>query len=361
MISDVDPQIQPPPIIWQRMKIFPMKCPDSPLGTLDLSRRQWLKAGALGLTGMTSITPFSSLAQEAWPARPVKLIVSSSPGGGTDLYARMLAQALGDVFKQQFVVENRPGASGNIGAAAVAKSPPDGYTFLVSANTSLTINGSLFKNLSYDAERDFVPIMRAFAPLVLVVHPATKARSLAELIDLGKREPGKVSFGSAGTGSTTYLGVRMLEEKTGARFLHVPYKGVGPAYQDLLAGQLNFLFPDVASALSLIKSGKIIPIASEQRTPLLPGLPTVAEAGFADVSTNSSFSLVAPTGTPAAVVERIHRELVAITKSVAFAAKLESQGLVGEVDTLSALAASMKKERDSYAAFIKRNGIVASD
>jgi tripartite-type tricarboxylate transporter receptor subunit TctC len=273
----------------------------------------------------------------------------------------MLAQALGDVFKQQFVVENRPGASGNIGAAAVAKSPPDGYTFLVSANTSLTINGSLFKNLSYDAERDFVPIMRAFAPLVLVVHPGTKARSLAELIDLGKREPGKISFGSAGTGSTTYLGVRMLEEKTGARFLHVPYKGVGPAYQDLLAGQLNFLFPDVASALALIKAGKIIPIASEQRTPLLPGLPTVAEAGVADVSTNSSFSLVAPTGTPAAVVERMSRELLAITKSAPFAAKLESQGLVGELETPLTLAASMKKERDIYAAFIKRNGIVASD
>ena len=329
--------------------------------TPAIDRRLWLKAGALGLGGAYTSISLPLGAQEVWPARSVRLIVSSSPGGGTDLYARMLAQALGDVFKQQFVVENRPGASGNIGAAAVAKSVPDGYTFLVSANTSLTINGSLYKNLSYEAERDFVPIMRAFAPLVLVVHPATKARSLAELIDLGKREPGKISFGSAGTGSTTYLGVRMLEEKTGARFLHVPYKGVGPAYQDLLAGQLNFLFPDVASALSLIKAGKIVPIASEQRTPLLPGLPTMAEAGAPDVTTNSSFSLVAPTGTPTALIERMHRELVTITKSAAFAAKLESQGLVGEVDSLPALAASMKKERDSYAAFIKRNGIVPSD
>lgn len=328
---------------------------------LPLSRRQWLRCGTLGLAGLASQTPFSAWAQETWPARPVRLIVSSSPGGGTDLYARMLAQALGDVLKQQFVVENRPGASGNIGAAAVAKSPPDGHTFLVSTNTSLTINASLYKNLSYDAERDFVPIMRAFAPLVLVVHPSTKARNVAELIELGKREPGKTSFGSAGTGSTTYLGVRMLEEKTGARFLHVPYKGVGPAYQDLLAGQLNFLFPDVASALSLIKAGKIIPIASEQRTPLLPGLPTLAEAGMPDVSTNSSFSLVAPTGTPVAVIERMHRELQAITKSASFAAKLESQGLVGEIETLAGLAASMKKEREAYAAFIKRNSIVASD
>jgi tripartite-type tricarboxylate transporter receptor subunit TctC len=300
-------------------------------------------------------------AQTAYPTKPIKFVIPFTAGSSTDIMGRTIAERMAVSMGQPVIIENRPGAGGTIAAAAVAKSPPDGYTFLVSANTSLTINGSLFKNLSYEAERDFVPIMRAFAPLVLVVHPATKARSLAELIDLGKREPGKVSFGSAGTGSTTYLGVRMLEEKTGARFLHVPYKGVGPAYQDLLAGQLNFLFPDVASALSLIKAGKIIPIASEQRTPLLPGLPTVAESGVADVSTNSSFSLVAPTGTPAAVVERMHRELVAITKSAAFAAKLESQGLVGEVDSLSALSASMKKERDSYAAFIKRNAIVASD
>ncbi|NBX53814.1 MAG: tripartite tricarboxylate transporter substrate binding protein [Betaproteobacteria bacterium] len=326
-----------------------------------ISRRQSLRYGAAGLAGWLGQIPWRAFAQETWPTRPVRLIVSSSPGGGTDLYARMLAQALGDVLKQQFVVENRPGASGNIGAAAVAKSPPDGYTFLVSANTSLTINSSLYKNLTYDAERDFVPIIRAFAPLVLVVHPSTKARNLAELIELGKREPGKTSFGSAGTGSTTYLGVRMLEEKTGARFLHVPYKGVGPAYQDLLAGQLNFLFPDVASALSLIKAGKIIPIASEQRTPLLPGLPTLAEAGMPDVSTNSSFSLVAPTGTPVAVIDRMHREAHAITKSAGFAAKLESQGLVGEIESLTGLAASMKKERDAYAAFIKRNSIVPSD
>lgn len=277
------------------------------------------------------------------------------------MYARMLGQALSEVFKQQFVVENRPGASGNIGAASVAKSAPDGYTLLVSANTSLTINGSLFKNLSYDAERDFVPVMRALGPLVLVVNPNTKARHLQELIELGKKEPGKISFGSAGTGSTTYLGVRMLEEKTGASFLHVPYKGLGPAYQDLLAGQIQFMFADVASALSLIKSGKVIALACEQRTPLLAGVPTMAEAGVPELDTRSSFSLVAPTGTPPHIVDRMNQALVTLAKSATFANKLEAQGLIPETLSSNSLAASMKLEREAYATFIKRNHISASD
>ena len=300
-------------------------------------------------------------AQENWPDKPVKFIVSSSAGGGTDMYARMLAQSLSELFKQQFIVDNRPGASGNIGASAAAKSPADGYTFLVSANTSLTINGALYKNLSYDAERDFTPIVRALGPLVIVVHPQSKIKTLQDLIDFGKREPNKLSFGSAGTGSTTYLGVRMLEEKTGAKFLHVPYKGVAPAYQDLLAGQIQFMMPDVASSLQLIKSGKVIPIVSEYKTALIPGLPSMAEAGHTDVNTNSSFSLVAPSATPSAIVEKLHKEVMLITKSAAFASKLESQGLIAETETLSGLFLSMKKERDNYASFIKRNGIVPSD
>ncbi len=300
-------------------------------------------------------------AQENWPDKPVKFIVSSTAGGGTDMYARMLAQSLSELFKQQFIVDNRPGASGNIGASAAAKSPADGYTFLVSANTSLTINGALYKNLSYDAERDFTPIVRALGPLVIVVHPQSKIKTLQDLIDFGKREPNKLSFGSAGTGSTTYLGVRMLEEKTGAKFLHVPYKGVAPAYQDLLAGQIQFMMPDVASSLQLIKSGKVIPIVSEYKTALIPGLPSMAEAGHPDVNTNSSFSLVAPSATPSAIVEKLHKEVMLITKSAAFASKLESQGLIAETETLSGLFLSMKKERDNYASFIKHNGIVPSD
>ena len=305
--------------------------------------------------------PLVATAQDAWPNKPLKFIVASSPGGGTDTFARVLGVSLGEVLGQQVVIENRPGASGNIGAATLAKSAPDGYNFLVSANTTVTINASLFKGLSYDPERDFVPVARVFSPLVLVVQPTMGIKTLKDLIAASQKDPGKWSFGSAGTGSTTYLGVKLLEEKTGAKFLHVPYKGVAPAFQDLLGGQIQFMMPDVTSALPLIKSGKLVPLAVEQRSTLLPGVPSFADAGLQEVNTQTSFSLVAPTGTPAAVVERLHKEWTALTKMPALASKLETLGLVPDTENIPGLNASLKKERDFYAAFIKRNGIVASD
>jgi tripartite-type tricarboxylate transporter receptor subunit TctC len=298
-------------------------------------------------------------AQEAWPTRTVKLVVPSSPGGGTDLYARLLAQALSDALKQQFVVDNRPGASGNIGAEAAAKAAPDGYTFLVSANPAIAINPSLYKNLPYNAARDFAPVTRGvISPMVICVHPSVGAKTLAELIALGKREPGKIPFGSAGTGSPTYLGVKMLEEDSGARFLHVPYKGVGQAYQDLLGGQVKFMFPDIASALPHIKSGKVVALAVTERTPLLPDTPTLADAGFPHVEVFSSFSVVAPTGTPPAVIQRLSVEIIKAMKSPSLAEKLEEQALVPVFDTPELFAASLKRERETWASFIRRNGIV---
>jgi len=301
-------------------------------------------------------------AQEPWPARPVKFVVPSSPGGGTDTYARLLAQALSDALKRQFIVENRPGASGNIGADIVAKSAPDGYTFLLSANPALTVNPSLYKNLSYNVERDFVPVARGVvAPQVLVVASSVPAKTMAEFIALAKREPGKLAYGSAGSGSTTYLGVRILEEASGAKFLHIPYKGMGQAYQDLLGGQLKFMFPDVASVLGHIKSGKAVPLAVTERTELLPGVPTFAEAGLPGVDATSSFSVVAPTGTPAAIVQRMSVEIVKAMKSPALAEKLQAQVLNPVFDTPEQFAVSLKKERDGWAAFIKRNGIVLEE
>ena len=292
-----------------------------------------------------------------WPAKPVKFIVPSSPGGGTDVYARILAQALGESLKQQFVVDNRPGASGNLGAAAVAKAAPDGYTFLVSANPALAVNPSLYRNLPYNAERDFAPVTRGvMAPMALVVHPSVAASSLAELIALGKKDPSKLSFGSAGTGSPTFLGVRMLEENTGASFIHVPYKGVGPGYQDLLGGQIAFMFPDVASALSHVRAGKLKVLALTQATPQLPGTPTFEQAGF-PLEVVTSFSVVAPAGTPAPIVQRISTEIGRAMRSPAVAEKLQAQVLVPVFDTPGEFAASLQKEREGWAAFIRRNGI----
>jgi tripartite-type tricarboxylate transporter receptor subunit TctC len=300
-------------------------------------------------------------AQGSWPNRPIKFIVASSAGGGTDTFARQLGVALSDVLGQQVVIENRPGASGNIGAAALTKAAPDGYTFLVSANTTVTINSSLFKGLTYDPERDFVGVARVFTSLVLVVQPGSGLKTMKDFLSASQKEPGKWSFGSAGVGSTTYLGVKLLEEKTGTRFVHVPYKGVAPAFQDLLGGQIQFMMPDVTSALPFIKSGKLVPLAVEQRTPLLPGVPPFADAGLQEVNTQTSFSLIAPTGTPQAVIERLDKEWSAQSKTPQMAGKLEALGLVPDTENLQGLSLALKKERDFYAAFIKRNGIVASD
>jgi tripartite-type tricarboxylate transporter receptor subunit TctC len=300
------------------------------------------------------------LFSQEWPSRPVRIVVPSSPGGGTDVYARLLAQALGESLKQQFVVENRPGASGNIGAAAVAKAAPDGYTFLVSANPALSVNPSLYRNLPYDAERELAPVTRGvMAPMVLVVNSSVKASSLSELVALGKSGD-KLAYGSAGTGSPTFLGVRMLEEKSGARFTHVPYKGVGAGYADLLGGQIQFMLPDVASAISHIRAGKLRALAVTQATPLLPGVPTFAQAGY-PVDVFTSFSVVAPAGTPEPILSRLGSEIARAMRSGPIAEKLEAQALVPVFDTPAEFAASLKKERDGWAAFIRRNNIEATD
>jgi tripartite-type tricarboxylate transporter receptor subunit TctC len=306
-----------------------------------------------------ALTGAPAQAQETWPARPVKFIVPSSPGGGTDLYARQLAQALSESLKQQFIVDNRPGASGNIGAEAAAKAPPDGYTFLVSANPAISVNPSLYKNLAYNAERDLVPVARGVvAPLVVCVHPSVPARTLAELLALGKREPGKLSFGSAGTGSPTYLGIRMLEEVSGAKFLHVPFKGMGPVLPALLGGQVNFAFPDAAIAIPHIKAGKLIPLAIIEHAPQLPKVPTFAEAGFPGLEIYSSFSVAAPSGTPAVIVQRMSAEIIRAMKSPALAEKLEHETLIPVFDTPELFAAHLKKERAAWEAVIRRNAIV---
>ena len=301
-------------------------------------------------------------AQDAWPVKPVRLVVPSSPGGGTDLYARLLAQAVGDALRQPFIVDNKPGASGNIGAEVVAKAVPDGYTFLVSANPALTINPSLYPKLPYSAERDFVAVTRGvLSPMVLCVHPAVPARSLGELIALAKREPATIAFGSAGTGSPTYLGVRMIEEASGARFLHVPYKGLGPAYKDLLGGQIKFMLADLASALPHIRSGRAVALAVTERSAALPNTPTLAEAGLPNLEVYSSFGVVGPTGTPPAIVQRMAAEIAKAMKSPQLAEKLDAQALIPVFDTPELAAATLKKEREAWAAFIRRNGIMPSE
>jgi tripartite-type tricarboxylate transporter receptor subunit TctC len=301
-------------------------------------------------------------AQPAWPTKPVRIIVPSSPGGGTDVFGRIIAQALTEQLKQTFVVENKPGASGNIGADAAAKAEPDGYTFLIASNSSLGINPGLYKTLPYDPDRDLAPVTRGvMAPMVIVANPRAGMKTLADLIAFGKSQPGKAFYGSAGVGSPPYMGVRMLEEASGAKFTHVPYKGVAPAYQDLLAGQLQFMLTDLATVLPHIRSGAVVPLAVNQKTKLLPNTPSVAEAGYPKVEAWTSFSVMAPAKVPPAIVHKLSGEINRAMKTPAVAQRLEQQALEPVFDTPETFGPALTKERAHWAAFIKRNGITPEE
>ena len=303
-----------------------------------------------------------ALAQTAvdWPNRPVTLVVPSSPGGGTDVYGRILAQALTEQLKQSFVVDNKPGASGAIGASVVAKAEGDGYMLLVASNSSLGINPVLLKNPGYDVQRDFAPVTRGvIAPMVIVAHPDAKVTTLAELLERGKREPGKLFYGSAGNASPLYIGMRMIEAAAGAQFGHVPYKGAGAAYTDLLAGRLQFMLTDLASVRPYIDSGKLLVLAVTDKTNLLPHAPTLAEAGLPGITAFTSFSVLLPAKASPALVQRVASEVARAMKNPATAAKLEQQALLPVFDTPEAFAASLRQEQQNWGSFIRQHKISA--
>jgi tripartite-type tricarboxylate transporter receptor subunit TctC len=307
---------------------------------------------------LLTLSPFPAPAQDTWPTRPVRLVVPSSPGGGTDTYARLLAQGLTQALKQQFIVDNRPGASGNIGAEIAAKAPPDGYTFLVSASPALVINPSLYRSLPYNAERDFTPVGRGVSsPGVVTSHPSVPVKTFTALVALAKREPGKLTYGTAGSGSPGNLVVKMVEETSGARFVHVPYKGIGQAVQGLLRGETAFMLSDIGSVLPHIRSGRVLALAVTTKTPHLPATPTLAAAGYLKIETSVSFMVVAPAGTPPAIVQRLSTEIINAMKSPAFRERLESLGYVPIFDTPDEFAASLKRERALWAGVIRRNNI----
>jgi tripartite-type tricarboxylate transporter receptor subunit TctC len=317
-----------------------------------LSRRRFAQA-ALG----TLALPGAVFAQDNWPSRPVRIVVPSSPGGGTDVFGRLLAQALTDQLKQTFVVDNKPGASGNIGADIVAKSEPDGYTILVASNSSLGINPVLLKNMPFDADRDLAAVSRGvMAPMVLVAAPVTGWKTVQDLVEAGKKEPEKFFYGSAGVGSPPYIGVRMMEDASGARFTHVPYKGVAPAYQDLLSGRLQFMYTDLATIDQQIKAGKVIALAVNEKTPLLPNVPTLAQAGL-NVRAWTSFSVMVPRKTSPAIVGKLSAEINKAFRNPAVQQRLLQQALLPVHDTPEQFAADLRKERQHWGDFIKRKNI----
>lgn len=254
-------------------------------------------------------------AQPAWPARPVRIIVPFPAGGSNDIIARILAQLLSERMGQQFVVENRGGAGGNIGATAVATAEPDGYTLLLTAPPPLTINASLYRSLAYDPTKAFAPVaLVAAVPIVLAVHPSVRANNVGELIALAKAEPGKLNFGSSGNGSTNHLAGELLKTMAGIDIVHVPYTGAGPAMNDLVAGYIPMMFDNIPAMLPQVQGGRVraIAVAGAQRAAALPNVPTVAESGVPGFEASAWFGLVAPARTPPAVIERLEKEIAAV-------------------------------------------------
>ena len=294
-----------------------------------LTRRQQLRIAA-GLFFLGA-APSLAMAQPAsYPTKPVKLVIPYPPGGGTDITGRAMAQRLTEFLGQSVVIENRPGATGMIGAASVAKSAPDGYTVLFGAASEMAINASLFKNMTYDPRTDFEPVsLLATFPLVFVA-PATTSQSLGELIDVAKAKPDTVSYGSIGSGSPQHLAAELLSTMAKAKFLHVPYKGSGPLVQDAVGGHLNMAVSSVPPAVPLVRSGKLraLAVTSAKRSEALADVPTMAELGFPGYEFNTWVGVAVPKGTPKDIVGRLHDGLVAALAASDVQTALRDQGAV---------------------------------
>ena len=289
------------------------------------------------LAAATAVAPATpALAADAYPsARPITLIVPFPPGGPTDAMARRLAEKLREPLKQNVIVENRSGAGGNIGSEYVASAKPDGYTLLFGTSGPLAINVSLYKRQGYNPETSFAPIIRlGHLPNILVVNPSVPVNNAAELIAYAKQHPDKLSYASSGNGASSHLAGILFNQMAGTQIMHIPYKGTGPALNDLLGGQVSMSFTDILTALPYIKAGKLraIGLASAQRSDALPDLPTLSEQGLAGYDVSVFFGIVAPKGTPADVVDTLNQAFKTALADPGIKQTLHSQGIVEAQD-----------------------------
>jgi len=303
----------------------------------------------------------SGASAQGWPSRPVHVVVPYPAGGPNDIIVRMVGKRLGETLGEPIVVENRPGAGGNIGTDSVAKSAPDGYT-LVSVGPGALIINPLLGKVPYDTMRDFAPVtIMAVAPNALVAHPSFPAKSVKDLIALAKRKPGAINYASGGTGSTPHLAAALFAVMAGVQLTHVPYKGTGPATADLIGGQVQIAFLGIPTVLPHIRSGKlrVLAVTGKRRSPELPGVPTVAEAGVPGYELSPWYGLLAPAGTPAAVVARLAAEATKIVRDPATRAQLVAQGAEPAGGTPEEFAATLRSDAALWTKVVKEAGIRA--
>lgn len=312
---------------------------------MTLDRRHVLAAAALfALAGPAA-------AQDAWPTKPVRMIVPFAPGGSTDVIGRMLGQKLSAMWGQPVVVENRAGAGGNVGADVVAKSPGDGYTLLM-ASGSVTINPSLYKKMPFDTLKDLMPITNVTqGPMMVVVQDASPYRTLKDLIGAAKAKPGSINFASAGVGSQVHLAGENFADAAGVDIQHVPYKGESLGYNDLIAGQVQMMVGNYAAASALIGPNRLraLAITAKQRLPQMPDLPTAHEAGLPGFENIGWFGLFAPAGTPAAVIQKVQRDTATAMAETQIKARLYVQGLSPVVNSTADFKRQVEQELGRWA------------
>ncbi|MFO1323130.1 MAG: tripartite tricarboxylate transporter substrate binding protein [Burkholderiales bacterium] len=321
-------------------------------------RRSGRVALAVG-AGMVLGAAAAPVAAQSYPARPVKMVVPFPPGGSLDIAGRLIAQKLSEMWGQSVVVDNKPGAGGNIGADFVAKSPADGYTILMGALSTHAVNPSLYRTMPYDAAKDFVPItLIAVTPNVLVVNASSPVANVKEFIAYTKANPGKLSFGSGSIGSGGHLAGELYKVETGTDAVHVPFKGGAPATQALLAGDTQFMFDNLANAMAQVKAGKLkaLAVTTAQRSPLVPDLPTMAEAGLPGFDISTWYGFFAPAGTPKDIVAKWNADVTKILNSPDVRAKIVADGAEPSPNTPEQFAQFISAELAKYARIVKASG-----
>ncbi|HYS74769.1 MAG TPA: tripartite tricarboxylate transporter substrate binding protein [Burkholderiales bacterium] len=305
--------------------------------------------------------PCGTALSQAYPTRPVRMVVGFPPGGGTDVVARIISPRLSENLGQPVVIENRPGATGTVAAAMVAKSPADGYTIMMGHVSVNAIAPSLFPNLQYDVAKDFAPItLAASVPHFVVVHPSVPVNSVSELIAYAKTRPGKLSFPSAGNGSTPHLAGEIFKSMAGVNLVHVPYKGTGQSMQDLLAGQHQVAFDTAPASAGYVRSGRmrVLGVSSAKRVPEYPDVPTVAEAGVPGYEVTTWYGVFAPGGTPAAIVNRLHADITNAMQAPDTRTRLAGAGADGTITrSPEEFAAMVRADVARYAKIIKDAGL----
>ncbi len=314
----------------------------------------------LSLAALLSASAGNAIAQEAYPTRPITLVVPYAPGGATDIIGRVIAEELSNSIGQRVVVENRAGAAGSVGAAGVARAAPDGYTLLMGALTSHSINMSLQAKPGFDLQKNFAPVTLAGnVGLALVVHPSVQAKSISELIALAKAQPGKISYASSGAGSPQHLAGEMFNAKAGTNLVHVAYRGSGPAMTDMIGGHVQVMFDTIPSVLPHVQGGALRALAVTSREPseFMPGVPTAISQGLADFEVGSWFGVLAPTGTPEPVLAKLNQEIVKALRSPKAIEAMRVQGVTPKPGTPEEASRLIESEMRKWADLSKAIGL----